>query len=213
MQEVPHHGFKIAMKLECVDATDPRLICAATVVQVVQRLLRIHFDGWDEEYDMWVDCESADIFPLGFCALIDYPLQSPREEAEQKRRRPGGKRGRRRKGQQGNRTMAGLKASDRKNQSEMGYPRVKSPDDGSLPSGSGNRTRNKENQLSDQQSDEDSSDSSAPKLDLTASSEWTVAQVAQFLRENNSGQFVDNFRSAVSEFKFLILLYSFLSQF
>ncbi len=80
-QAARHHGFEVGMKLECVDATDPRLICAATVVQVAQRLLRIHFDGWDDEFDMWVDCDSPDIFPLGFCTLIEYPLQSPREEA------------------------------------------------------------------------------------------------------------------------------------
>lgn len=46
------------MKLEAVDLMEPRLICVATVTRIIHRLLRIHFDGWEEEYDQWVDCES-----------------------------------------------------------------------------------------------------------------------------------------------------------
>ncbi|XP_069825037.1 lethal(3)malignant brain tumor-like protein 2 [Dendropsophus ebraccatus] len=75
--EVPNHGFKFGMKLEAVDLMEPRLICVATVVRVVQRLLRIHFDGWDDDYDQWADCESPDIYPVGWCELTGYQLQPP----------------------------------------------------------------------------------------------------------------------------------------
>ncbi|KAG9483904.1 hypothetical protein GDO78_009689, partial [Eleutherodactylus coqui] len=73
----PNHGFKPGVKLEAVDLMEPHLICVATVVRVVQRLLRIHFDGWDDDYDQWTDCESPDIYPVGWCELTGYQLQPP----------------------------------------------------------------------------------------------------------------------------------------
>lgn len=76
-QDCPNHGFKVGMKLEAVDLMEPRLICVATVKRVVHRLLSIHFDGWDNEYDQWVDCESPDIYPVGWCELTGYQLQPP----------------------------------------------------------------------------------------------------------------------------------------
>ncbi|KAM5250958.1 lethal(3)malignant brain tumor-like protein 2 isoform 1-T1 [Hipposideros larvatus] len=75
--DCPNHGFKVGMKLEAVDLMEPRLICVATVRRVVHRLLSIHFDGWDSEYDQWVDCESPDIYPVGWCELTGYQLQPP----------------------------------------------------------------------------------------------------------------------------------------
>lgn len=76
-QEVPDHGFRPGMKLEAVDLMEPRLVCVATVTQIVHRLLRIHFDGWEDEYDQWVDCESPDLYPVGWCQLTGYQLQPP----------------------------------------------------------------------------------------------------------------------------------------
>uniref|UniRef100_A0A8D0H097 Lethal(3)malignant brain tumor-like protein 2 n=1 Tax=Sphenodon punctatus TaxID=8508 RepID=A0A8D0H097_SPHPU len=99
--DCPNHGFKTGMKLEAVDLMEPRLICVATVKHVVQRLLSIHFDGWDSEYDQWVDCESPDIYPVGWCELTGYQLQPPVapepttpvkvKEVPKKRRKPYGK--------------------------------------------------------------------------------------------------------------------------
>ncbi|XP_069087231.1 lethal(3)malignant brain tumor-like protein 2 isoform X2 [Pleurodeles waltl] len=104
--DCPNHGFKMGMKLEAVDLMEPRLICVGTVRRVVQRLLRIHFDGWDTEYDQWVDCESPDIYPVGWCELTGYQLQPPvvpepvsperMKEPLKKKKKPFGKR--RRKG-------------------------------------------------------------------------------------------------------------------
>ncbi|XP_068605815.1 MBT domain-containing protein 1-like [Brachionichthys hirsutus] len=76
-KEVPNHGFHPGMKLEAVDLMDPRLVCVATVTRIVHRLLRIHFDGWEDEYDQWVDCESPDLYPVGWCQVTGYQLQPP----------------------------------------------------------------------------------------------------------------------------------------
>ncbi|XP_029996655.1 MBT domain-containing protein 1-like [Sphaeramia orbicularis] len=76
-KDVPNHGFRPGMKLEAVDLMEPRLVCVATVTRVIHRLLRIHFDGWEDEYDQWVDCESPDLYPVGWCQLTGYQLQPP----------------------------------------------------------------------------------------------------------------------------------------
>lgn len=76
-QDIPNHGFRPGMKLEAVDLMEPRLVCVATVTRIVHRLLRIHFDGWEDEYDQWVDCESPDLYPVGWCQLTGYQLQPP----------------------------------------------------------------------------------------------------------------------------------------
>lgn len=70
--------FKVGMKLESADLMDPRLICVATISRVVGRLLKVHFDGWDDEYDQWLDSESPDIYPIGWCVLVGHKLEGPR---------------------------------------------------------------------------------------------------------------------------------------
>uniref|UniRef100_A0AAY4C675 FCS-type domain-containing protein n=1 Tax=Denticeps clupeoides TaxID=299321 RepID=A0AAY4C675_9TELE len=81
-KEVPNHGFRPGMKLEAVDLMEPRLVCVATITRIVHRLLRIHFDGWEDEYDQWVDCESPDLYPVGWCQLTGYQLQPPAYQGE-----------------------------------------------------------------------------------------------------------------------------------
>ncbi|XP_069511019.1 MBT domain-containing protein 1 isoform X3 [Ambystoma mexicanum] len=80
-KDVPNHGFRVGMKLEAVDLMEPRLVCVATVTRIIHRLLRIHFDGWEDEYDQWVDCESPDLYPVGWCHLTGYQLQPPAPQA------------------------------------------------------------------------------------------------------------------------------------
>ncbi|XP_035853108.1 lethal(3)malignant brain tumor-like protein 2 isoform X1 [Sander lucioperca] len=75
--DYPGHGFSPNMKLEAVDLMEPRLICVATVKRCVGRLLLIHFDGWEDEFDQWVDHQSPDIYPVGWCDLMGYQLQPP----------------------------------------------------------------------------------------------------------------------------------------
>lgn len=73
----PGHGFAPNMKLEAVDLMEPRLVCVATVRRCVGRLLLIHFDGWEDEFDQWIDHQSPDIYPVGWCELVGYQLQPP----------------------------------------------------------------------------------------------------------------------------------------
>ncbi|XP_054455088.1 lethal(3)malignant brain tumor-like protein 2 isoform X2 [Anoplopoma fimbria] len=75
--DYPGHGFSPNMKLEAVDLMEPRLVCVATVKRYVGRLLLIHFDGWEDEFDQWIDHQSPDIYPVGWCDLMRYQLQPP----------------------------------------------------------------------------------------------------------------------------------------
>lgn len=72
------HAFKPGMKVECTDLMDPRLVCVSTINRVVNRLLKVHFDGWEEDYDQWMDCESVDVYPVGWCELVGHRLEGPR---------------------------------------------------------------------------------------------------------------------------------------
>ena len=69
--------FKVGMKIESVDLMTPKMICVATVIAVVGRLIRVHFDGWDPEYDQWIDYESCNIYPVGWCQMINYKVNEP----------------------------------------------------------------------------------------------------------------------------------------
>uniref|UniRef100_A0A3P8U149 L3MBTL histone methyl-lysine binding protein 2 n=1 Tax=Amphiprion percula TaxID=161767 RepID=A0A3P8U149_AMPPE len=75
--DYPGHSFSPNMKLEAVDLMEPRLVCVATVKRCVGRLLLIHFDGWEDEFDQWIDHQSPDIYPAGWCELVGYQLQPP----------------------------------------------------------------------------------------------------------------------------------------
>ncbi|ESO06919.1 hypothetical protein HELRODRAFT_77216, partial [Helobdella robusta] len=77
-QTVPKHGYRVGMKVEAVDLMDPKLICVATITTIVGRLMKIHFDGWEVLYDQWVDCQSPDIYPIGWCQLFNHRLEAPR---------------------------------------------------------------------------------------------------------------------------------------
>ncbi|XP_053237876.1 lethal(3)malignant brain tumor-like protein 3 isoform X4 [Podarcis raffonei] len=73
----PSHGFQKNMKLEVVDKRNPVLIRVATVVDTDDHRIKVHFDGWDSIYDYWIDADSPDIHPAGWCGKTGHPLQPP----------------------------------------------------------------------------------------------------------------------------------------
>ena len=66
------------MSLESADLMDPRLVCVAKIREVKCRLLKVHFDGWETEFDQWIDCNSPDLYPVGWCKMVGYKLEGPR---------------------------------------------------------------------------------------------------------------------------------------
>ncbi|XP_064091599.1 LOW QUALITY PROTEIN: polycomb protein Sfmbt-like [Macrobrachium nipponense] len=79
-RDVTNPGFEEGMALESADLMDPRLVCVATVKQVKGRLLKVHFDGWESDFDQWIDCQSPDIYPVGWCDMSGYRLEGPKSE-------------------------------------------------------------------------------------------------------------------------------------
>ncbi|XP_038012950.1 MBT domain-containing protein 1 isoform X2 [Motacilla alba alba] len=113
-KEVPNHGFHVGMKLEAVDLMEPRLVCVATVTRIIHRLLRIHFDGWEDEYDQWVDCESPDLYPVGWCQLTGYQLQPPAPQSSRESQSSSSKQKKKAKSQQykGHKKMTSLQLKE-----------------------------------------------------------------------------------------------------
>lgn len=70
--------LQVGMKIECADLMDPKLVCVATVSRIVGRLMRINFDGWEDVYDQWLDIESPDMYPVGWCFLVKHRLEGPK---------------------------------------------------------------------------------------------------------------------------------------
>lgn len=75
--------FSVGMKLEAVDLIAPELICVATIGQIAKNLVRIHFDGWTNDFDQWIDCQSANIYPVGWCQFVGHDLEPPKEKTNE----------------------------------------------------------------------------------------------------------------------------------
>ncbi|XP_050692187.1 lethal(3)malignant brain tumor-like protein 3 [Eriocheir sinensis] len=73
----PPRGFRQGMKVEAVDRRNPSLVRVATVADTQDYQVKVHFDGWGDEYDLWVDDDSPDLHPPSWCAKTCHPLQPP----------------------------------------------------------------------------------------------------------------------------------------
>ena len=77
-------SFKVDMKLEAKDRLNPSLIAVATVANIRDGRLLIHFDGWTSKYDYWCKPTSTDIHPMGWCLNHGCTLQPPKGQSEKK---------------------------------------------------------------------------------------------------------------------------------
>ncbi|KAM9666911.1 lethal(3)malignant brain tumor-like protein 3 isoform 2-T2 [Trichechus inunguis] len=73
----PPHGFQKKMRLEVVDKRNPMFIRVATVADTDDHRIKVHFDGWSSSYDYWIDADSPDIHPVGWCSKTGHSLQPP----------------------------------------------------------------------------------------------------------------------------------------
>ncbi|KAM6164342.1 lethal(3)malignant brain tumor-like protein 1 isoform 2-T2 [Rhynchocyon petersi] len=86
----PPHNFLVNMKLEAVDRRNPALIRVASVEDVEDHRIKLHFDGWSHTYDFWIDADHPDIHPAGWCSKTGHPLQPPLRPREPSAASPGG---------------------------------------------------------------------------------------------------------------------------
>lgn len=74
--------FRAGMKLEAVDRKNSSLICVASVANLIDNRLLIHFDSWGDVYDYWADPTSPYIHPVGWCEENGYDLTPPNSESQ-----------------------------------------------------------------------------------------------------------------------------------
>jgi lethal(3)malignant brain tumor-like protein len=69
------------MKLEAVDKSNASLVCVATVANVMDGRILVHFDGWEADYDYWVIPHiSPYIHPVGWCQQHGLELNPPKSK-------------------------------------------------------------------------------------------------------------------------------------
>ncbi|KAG5858109.1 hypothetical protein ANANG_G00026600 [Anguilla anguilla] len=82
-QAAPARAFKqVGMKVEAVDKRNAMLIRVASIAEVEEHRLKIHFDGWGMEYDYWLDADSPDLHPVGWSQKTGHPLQNPQGSSD-----------------------------------------------------------------------------------------------------------------------------------
>ncbi|KAH8306265.1 hypothetical protein KR018_005387, partial [Drosophila ironensis] len=70
--------FERGMKLEAIDPENCSLFCVCTITEVRGYRLKLSFDGYSAMYDFWVNADSQDIFPPGWCEETKRVLQAPK---------------------------------------------------------------------------------------------------------------------------------------
>uniref|UniRef100_A0AAY5F243 SAM domain-containing protein n=1 Tax=Electrophorus electricus TaxID=8005 RepID=A0AAY5F243_ELEEL len=72
------NGFKVGMRLEGIDPLHPSMFCVLSVAEVIGYRLRLHIDGYSECYNFWVNADSPDIKPAGWCESTGHKLHPPK---------------------------------------------------------------------------------------------------------------------------------------
>ncbi|XP_029934678.1 lethal(3)malignant brain tumor-like protein 4 isoform X2 [Myripristis murdjan] len=71
------HSFQVDQRLEAVDRRNPMLIRVATVTETDDYRVKVHYDGWSEQFDVWCDSDLSDLHPAGWCQRTGHPLEPP----------------------------------------------------------------------------------------------------------------------------------------
>ncbi|KAG8513349.1 Lethal(3)malignant brain tumor-like protein 1 [Galemys pyrenaicus] len=77
------NGFRLGMKLEGTDPQHPSMYFILTVAEVCGYRLRLHFDGYSECHDFWINANSPDIHPAGWFEKTGHKLQPPKGYKEE----------------------------------------------------------------------------------------------------------------------------------
>eukprot|EP00063_Salmo_salar_P015614 XP_013990449.1 PREDICTED: lethal(3)malignant brain tumor-like protein 1 isoform X1 [Salmo salar] len=82
-QRVPQckSSFRQGMKLEGIDPQHPSMYFVLTVAEVCGYRLRLHFDGYSDCHDFWVNANCPDIHPAGWCESTGHKLYTPKDKS------------------------------------------------------------------------------------------------------------------------------------
>ena len=65
------------MRVEAKDRKNPALICVATLAEVRNRRLLVHFDGWSDNFNYWCSPDTTDIHPPMWCGKNGMKVEPP----------------------------------------------------------------------------------------------------------------------------------------
>jgi hypothetical protein len=69
--------FRTGQRLEAVDMHNPLLVRVVSIVGVAGRRVRVNYDGWPEEFQVWLEDVSPELHPAGWAQRTGHPLQEP----------------------------------------------------------------------------------------------------------------------------------------
>ena len=70
--------FRKGMKIEAVDRWNPVFVRVATICDVVNRQVKVHFDGWPPDtFDFWTEDDSPDLHPVSWSIKTGHSLLPP----------------------------------------------------------------------------------------------------------------------------------------
>ena len=72
------NNIRPGMKLEAEDRKNGWM-CVATVMDIMDNRLLIHYDGWEDAFDFWAEVNSPYIRPVGWCAHNNVKLYPPKD--------------------------------------------------------------------------------------------------------------------------------------
>ena len=76
------HEFKVGMKLEVVDPRNLIVTRVASIAEVDDYRILIHFDGWSDLYNIWVEIDNRNLHPTGWAAKYGEILLTPYDMKE-----------------------------------------------------------------------------------------------------------------------------------
>lgn len=69
--------FQIGMKLEAIDPCNQSYFCVCTVEDKRGYRIKLRFDSYPADYNFWVNADSKNIFPPGWCSATDRSITPP----------------------------------------------------------------------------------------------------------------------------------------
>lgn len=84
-------SFQPGMKLEVANRSSPDSYWVASIITTCGQLLLLRFSGYgdDRKADFWCDVMTAELHPVGWCALNNKTLAPPEGRRSKRRRDPG----------------------------------------------------------------------------------------------------------------------------
>lgn len=76
-QSESNNKFEVGMSLEADDLKKSGKVCVASVTDKIDNRILVHFDGWDERYDYWVDIRSPYIHHINWHQENGYSITAP----------------------------------------------------------------------------------------------------------------------------------------